>query len=328
MDQGVGVGAALGGLRPPPGVQRLRCLVLLALPGRVDGPLHQPGRPQPPRGFQALHLGVDLLGTLGERPHQLPGHAADLAVAVPVGLGPRYPQRAGQLPLQRRPVDRIGRAPVPVDVPAVQRGPAAVGALDAVGHHQVGVDERVAFAAGAVVKPNRQQAVTHDMLRPAVATAGAELPIQVRDCFCQPNVVGVQHRFAGRGIPKAIQHRDALAGPQHQVKPCDGVAAMRAAKQLPRLGVAALDEPPELLLRGLTFKAEARGGLAVPAAWGLAVAGQVLLAVVGEPLQVVVLAAGRQLGHVQHHLRPPPAPRCASERTPGALLSCSKLIWR
>ena len=73
---------------------------------------------------------------------------------------------------------------------------------------------------------------------------------------------------------------------------------------LPGAGMSALDQAPEFLLGGFAVEAEAGGAVAVPAAWGLAVAGQVLLAVVGEPFEVVVLTAGRQLGHVQHHPRP------------------------
>jgi hypothetical protein len=209
-------------------------------------------------------------------------YPSELAVAVPVGLGPLHPQRADQLPLQRRPVDRVGGAAVPVDVPSVAT----------------------------------------NMLRPAVATAGAELPVQVGGRLRQPGVVGGQHRPAGRRIPEPVEDRDALGRAQHQVKAGDRVTAVLAAQQLPGLRVAALDQPPEALLGGFPLQAEAGGAVAVPAAWGLAVAGQVLLAVVGEAFQVVVLAARRQLGHVQHHPSPTSrAPRCASECTPGALLS-------
>jgi hypothetical protein len=168
--------------RPPPsatGRTGSRGLVLLGLAGGVDGPLHQPRRPRPPRGFQALHLGVDLLGPLRERPDQLLGHPSDLAVAVPVRLGPRHPQRAGQLPLQRRPVDRVRGATVPVRVAAVHGRPASVRALDAVGDHQVGVDQ------GSPAREVRWSKPTASRPLPTTCSAppwqpGAELPVQVR----------------------------------------------------------------------------------------------------------------------------------------------------
>jgi hypothetical protein len=182
------------------------------------------------------------------------------------------------------------------------------------------MNEGVALARGAVVEPHRQQAAAPNMLRPAVATAGAELPVQVGGRLRQPHVVGVQHRPPGRGIPQAVQDGDALGRAQHQVKAGDGVAAVLAAEQLPVLG-----SRPWMSRRNPSLEASpSRPRLAEPRpyrpAWGLAVAGQVLLAVVGEPAQVVVLAASGELGHVQHHPRPPPAPRCASERT---LVHCS-----
>jgi hypothetical protein len=191
----------------------------------------------------------------------------DLAVAPPVGVRPRHPQRAGQLALEGGPVDRVGGAAVPVDVAAVQRRPPAIGALHPVGDHQVGVDQRVALARGAVVEPDRQQAVAANMLRPAVAPSGAELPVQVRRRLGQAHVVGVQHRPPGRRFPKAVEHRDALARPQDKVEPGDGVVAVGAAQRLPGLRVAALDQPPEFLLGGLAFEAEAGSSPAVPAAW-------------------------------------------------------------
>jgi hypothetical protein len=55
----------------------------------------------------------------------------------------------------------------------------------------MGVDQRVAFARGAVVEPHCQQAVATNMLRPAVATSGAELPVQVGGRLRQAYVVGV-----------------------------------------------------------------------------------------------------------------------------------------
>src|SRR6266540_2888399 len=48
---------------------------------------------------------------------------------------------------------------MPVQVATIKRRPATIRPLDPVGHDHVGVQERVTRTAGAMVEPNRQQAV-------------------------------------------------------------------------------------------------------------------------------------------------------------------------
>jgi hypothetical protein len=79
-DQGVRVHAPLGRLGPPASIQGVRCLVLLRLPRRVDGPLDQPRRPLPTVRPTPVQLGVDPIGALGEATDQRLRHPLDLAV--------------------------------------------------------------------------------------------------------------------------------------------------------------------------------------------------------------------------------------------------------
>jgi hypothetical protein len=244
-DQGVRVQAALGRLRPPPPVQGVRRFLLLGLAGGMDGPLDQPRCPLTSVRLQPLNLQVDLVGPLGEGPQQLTGHALEFAVAVAVGRRPLHPKDPDQLALVGGPVDGVRSQPMPVQVPAVQGCPASVRALDPVGHHQVGVQQRVAFAAGAVVEPDRQQPLSGHMLMSAVAAAGPQVLVQVGGGLGHAGVVGSQHRPAGGRIAEAVEDRDALGRSQDHVERWDGVAAVRAAEELAGVGVAALEHAPE-----------------------------------------------------------------------------------
>ena len=131
--------------------------------------------------------------------------------------------------------------PVAVQVPAVQGGPAAVRPLDAVGDDQMGVHQRVAFSGRPVVKPDRHQPLAGHVLDTTMATAGAQVLVQVADRLGQPRVMGGQHRQAGDRIPEAVEDRDALGGPQDHIEGRHRLPAMRAAEQLAGCGVAALE---------------------------------------------------------------------------------------
>jgi hypothetical protein len=90
---------------------------------------------------------------------------------------------------------------VPVEVAAVQRGPASVRALDAVGDDQVGVQQRIAFSGRPVVEPNGQQPLSGHMLDTAVAAAGPQVSVQVADRLGQAGVMGLEDRSSGGRIP-------------------------------------------------------------------------------------------------------------------------------
>ena len=323
-DHGVRVQAALGRLRPPPPIEGVRALVLLGLASGLDSPLDQPRCPLPPLGLEPLHLQVDLVGALGEQPDQVLGHALQLPVAVPVGHRPLHPQRPTELALVGGPVDGIGGQPMPVQVPAVQGRPASVRPLDPVGHHQMGVHQRVTLPACPVVEPHGQQPLSGHVLVSAVATARPNVGVQIRGRLGHPGVMSGQHRPTGHRVAETVEDRDALGRAQDYVERRDGVAAVRAAEELPSRGVAALEHRLESGRRCFALQAEAGGAGAIPGAWGLPVARQVLLVIGGQLASEILLATHRELGDVGHHPAASLPPRWRQQRTPGALLSSER----
>jgi len=154
-----------------------------------------------------------------------------------------------------------------------------------------------------------------------MATAGPKVLVQIADRLGQPSMMGGQHRPAGCWVAQAVEDRHALGRPQDQVKGRDGVAAMGTAQQLTRRWVLALEHGLEPGRRCFALQPQAGGAGAVPPAWGLAVAGQVLLVVGGQLAGVIRLPTYRELGDVGHHPnRSPPRRRRRQQRTPGALL--------
>src|SRR5215211_7526151 len=134
--------------------------------------------------------------------------------------------------------------------------------------------------------------------------------------------MGLEHRPAGRRVTEAVEDRHALGRPQHDVEGRHRAPAVGAAEELTGVGVAALEHGLEPGHGCFALQPQAGGAGAVPAAWGLTVARQVLLVVGGQLAGVVPLPGHRQLGDVGHHPAAPlPAVVGASERTPGALLS-------
>jgi hypothetical protein len=154
-----------------------------------------------------------------------------------------------------------------------------------------------------------------------MAAAGPQVLIQVGDRLGQASMMGGQHGVSGGRVTQAVEDRDALGRPQHQIKGGHGVAAVGAAHQLASGGMAALEHGLEPGPGCFALQPQRGGAGAVPAAWGLAVAGQVRFVVGGQLAGVVLLPAHRQLGDVGHHPTAPPASVGTSERTPGALLS-------
>ena len=118
---------------------------------------------------------------LENSPHQVLGQALELPVAVGVRRRPLHPECPDELALVGGPVDGVRGQPMPVQVPAVQGRPASVRTLDPVGHHQMGVQQRITLPGGPVVEPDRQQPLSGHMLDTAVAAAGAQVLVQVGD---------------------------------------------------------------------------------------------------------------------------------------------------
>jgi hypothetical protein len=162
---------------------------------------------------------------------------------------------------------------MPVQVAAVQGCPASVRALDAVGDDQMGVQQRITLAAGAMVEADGQHSLAGHVLDTAVAAAGAQVLVQVGDRLGQPGVMGLEHGPAGGRVTQAVEDRDALCRAQDDVEGGDGVAAVWPAEQLTSCGVAAVEHGLEPGWRCFALQPQAGGAGAVPPAWGLAVAG-------------------------------------------------------
>jgi hypothetical protein len=173
-----------------------------------------------------------------------------------------------------------------------------------------------------VVEGDRQQPLAGHLLDTAMATAGPQVSVQVADRLGQPGMMCRQHRPARGRVPQPVEDRHALGRPQDHVKGRDGVAAVATAQQLPSGRVAALEHALEPGHRCFALQSQRCGAGAVPPAWGLTVARQILLVVGGQLAGVILLPAHRELGDVGHHPAAPlPAFVAASERTHGALLS-------
>jgi hypothetical protein len=263
-DQSVRVHATFSRLLPPAAVQGVRSLVLLGLASCLDSPLDQPRCPLPPILDQPVELGVDLAGALGELPNQVLGQALELPVTVAVCRRPLHPKRPDERPLVGGPVDSVRGQPMAVDIAAVQRCPASVRPLDPVGHHQMGVQQRVTLPGCPVVEADRQHPLSGHVLDTAMAAAGPQVSVQVADRLGQPGMMGGQHGSAGRRVTQAVQDRHALGRPHDHVEGGHGVCAVGAAEELASGGVAAFEHGLEPGRRCFALQPEAGGAGTVP----------------------------------------------------------------
>ena len=101
---------------------------------------------------------------------------------------------------------------MPIQIPTVQRRPPSVRPLDTVGHHQMGVQQRITLPGCPMVEPDRQQPPTLDMLDTTVAAAGPKMSVQVGDRLGDTSVMSGQHRPARRRIAQAKEDGHALVG--------------------------------------------------------------------------------------------------------------------
>ncbi len=169
--------------------QLLRALVGMHALGWAAGQHRTLGRARPraPEGGQER---VALGRALGEAVDDGPRNADQVGHAV-VRLVELDAETLGQLRPQARLVDETGRTGPGVQGGAVDGGRAPVHPPGDVGHHQMGVQQRVAHARGAVVEGGDGQ---HDGLHPP---AGAAYPrrmaLQHGDGVIHGRVVGGQH---------------------------------------------------------------------------------------------------------------------------------------
>jgi hypothetical protein len=156
------------------------------------------------------------------------------------------------------------------------------------------------------------------VLHAGVAAAGADVVVQVGDRLPDAGMVGGQDGPADLRVAQAVEDRHALGGAQDHVEPGHRALAVRSAEELARVGVAALEHPPEPATDASPCSPRAvapwhRGrtsGLGTP------VAGQVLLVVGGEFAGVVLLSAHRELGHVRDHPAAASSPPLAPANAP------------
>jgi hypothetical protein len=163
------------------------------------------------------------------------------------------------------------------------------------------MQQRITFSGCPVVKADPQQPLAGHMLDTTMAAAGPQVLVQIADRLSHASVVGGQHGSSGGRVTEAVEDGDALGRPQDHVKGGHGIAAMRAAEQLPRRRVAALEHGLEPGHRCFALQPEGAGAGAIPPARGLTVARQILLVVSGQLAGVVGLPAHRELGDVGHH---------------------------
>ncbi len=118
-----------------------------------------------------------------------------------------------------------------------------------------------------MVEPDRQQAIAGDVLAAAMAAPCADVLLQVAQGLGGRLLVGLEHLGGGPSIPQPIQQRHALGRPPHHVKGGHAPLAVGAAKQLPGVGVATVEDVDEPLGGRRPLLAERRGAAAEPAAW-------------------------------------------------------------
>ena len=176
-----------------------------------------------------------------------------------------------------------------------------------------------------MVEPDRQHALPLDVLDPGVAAAGAQLLVQVGDRLASPAWCASRTARPVEGSPSAYRSDTLLVGRSTTSKAGTALRPWGRPSSWPVSGVAALEDGLEAGDGCFALLAQRCSAGAVPAAWGLAVAGQVRFVVGGQLAGVVVLASGGQLGHIRHHLPLPPRRRWRQQRTRGALLSSVKL---
>ena len=174
-----------------------------------------------------LELGLDLGAAAAERPPDRGGDPIDLGHAVTYG-GPFDAEATGELDAQLGLIEEAAGAGMGVEAPGVEGGPAAVRAAGHVRHEDVGVQLRVAGAAGAVPEARRDESVAEHRDRAALAAA-AEGGVAFH--VVQRGVDGGLMRLA-RGsrdvlVAEAEEQADTLGGRERQIEP--GHAALALA---------------------------------------------------------------------------------------------------
>ena len=174
--------------------------------------------------------------------------------------------------------------------PPVEGAPLAVGGLGEVGDEHVGVDVRVAGAAGAVPEHRRHESVDGLGLQPAVALPGrGGVRFEVPERGGDGPVVGVANDLRHLGGAEGEQQRDRLRRSPAQVEPAH-LAVRERPELLAATGVEAAPHGHQIVGADLAVEAQLdRGGGASPPPGSLADASVVLVDALGDGVEVVAL---------------------------------------
>ena len=253
----------------------------------------------PGRLAAARQLRLDLDPPPGERPQHIAWDIGQLAQPV---LPQREPQtQRAQLVPQRGLVQRAGRLGLPVQLPPVQRGPAAVLPAGHVRDQHMRVQLRVARPGGAMPERGRDEPAAGQPVHPVLAPAHLPgLPLQVAQRRGHRPVVRLTHQQRRPGVRQREQQRHTLRRGERQVEPGEPVLPSLPQQRPPVLGTPAVEHRPQVVPVDHPGQPEPRRPRSDPPAQRLPRAEVVVLHPLRDRIQVVALRATAQLADAQH----------------------------
>lgn len=266
-------------------------------------------------GDQLLGSGFDLRGALGEQLAHLPGHPADLGLAVPVHPVPLHAEPGGELDPQGRLVHHPGRLELTMQRPRIERPPDPVTAADPSGNQDMGVQLRVPRSRRTVHERGCHIAVGVDLTNPGLALPRKRrVLLQVVDACGNRRGVGLADRHADLATGGGPQRRHGLRGGERQIPARHPIRTLahvvERSEGLPRPGMHTVEQESEVLGCHLTVEPGCRRAAPNPLPWRLAMAGVVVLDPAGHRVGVVRHGGRSDLPPAQH--RPPPSGRTAA----------------
>ena len=251
-----------------------RHLVVLALACRQRRGLGgQEGVPATPS-----QLADDLGAAPGEVLDQLAGEAGE--VGRPLGhLAPLEPEVPADLVAQARLVDESRRLGALVERSRVQRCPAAVRPLGAIGDHDVGVQQRIAGPRGSMTKARGEKPVAAHNFHAVLATSRpARLALEVGDCVGDRLLVAATEDISDVGRRDAGDDAHALGSLERQVEPGNAALGQRPPEQCSGRRDRSLEQPTHLPRADVAREPERAGTSAEPPPGRFAFAAVVVLA--------------------------------------------------
>lgn len=185
--------------------------VVLGCPAGEGCRLPRPGRAVAGLGEQLL----DLIAALAELVDHAGGHARDVGPAV-ADRAPADAEARAQKVAEVGLVEVSAGKGVLVERATVERPPGVERREREVGDHDVGVEQRVAGAAGAVVEGGGDHAVGQDLLALAAPVSG--LALEVRDHLVDGFPVGLADRRSLGVVAERPEDRHALGRPEREVE--------------------------------------------------------------------------------------------------------------